>query len=236
MNRWNDGRSGEAGCIAGNLVLDHLDPSGHRIQHIRGTVFGSNDSVWIGRVVGDESYLHHGVLHWANNSWDQHTDWLREVKQTKRKLIYLFITARVSEGAVQYWQVPAAYLTEELERRRKNVRGAVLGLHISLKGDQHLLGLRDVTSLFHEVKIDPGTQAELRAALARDARPRNDTSAPGPNLSRTIEREQVKRSFPIPLSGGNEALLEVSLPMTQQDVARLKGWLELMGDVLIENA
>ena len=70
MNIWTDGRSGESGRFAGNLVLKRLDPDGKRISNHKGTVFVDTRHCWIGRVVGDDAYLTTGVLHWANASAD----------------------------------------------------------------------------------------------------------------------------------------------------------------------
>jgi hypothetical protein len=41
--------------------------------------------------------------------------------------------------------------------------------------------------------------------------------------------------FQIPLKGGRSAILEVPLPAVEADLARIKGWIDLMNDVLTES-
>ena len=58
MKLWNDGRSGEAGCLAGNLVLAHLrDTQGESFSERKGTTFRGRTSIWVGRVCSTDAYL-----------------------------------------------------------------------------------------------------------------------------------------------------------------------------------
>jgi hypothetical protein len=53
--------------------------------------------------------------------------------------------------------------------------------------------------------------------------------------------DQVRKNFdamayPIPLSGGRVCILELPRPVTERDLTKIRGWLELMADVLVESS
>jgi hypothetical protein len=238
--RWTDGRSGESGRYAGNLVLDHIDPSGHQISNHKGTVFIESHRCWIGRVVADDAYLTAGVLHWANVSADQHREMMQFGKETRRDLLYLFVTAHPDLRLIRFWQVPAAVLERELKRRGKDAGGSVLGLHISEREGRHMLGEADVTEYYAEFKIDPVASAKLTTAVrsdrkrkdrAADAKPNNDK----PAVASTPSTQNSTRRFEIPLSGGRLATFSAPVPLTAQDLTRVKGYIDLMSDILVDS-
>lgn len=240
-NRWLDGRSGQSGRYAGNLVLDHLDPGGRRIRHLKGTVFEDETSCWVGRVVADDTYLSQGVLHWANASADQHRELSDYGRATGRELFYLFVTAHVEAKKINYWQVPSAVLERELRRRGKYGRGAVLGLHISARDGRHVLGEEDVTDYHAEFVIDAPASANLASAVRIDRSKKASSTSTKPQSSPAgkamAEAWQVSqpstRRFEIPISGGRVATFIAPVSMTAQDVTRVKGFMDLMADLLV---
>src|SRR5438093_13323406 len=90
---WDDGRSGAAGCAAGNIALHELEAREGPIKKIKGTTFESAKALIVGRVCASDAYLEEPILHWANASWDQHLELTRAAKDAGKELIYLFITA-----------------------------------------------------------------------------------------------------------------------------------------------
>jgi hypothetical protein len=225
--RWVDGRSGWLGGLIGEIVLDHLDPGGSTVQRIKGTVFGDQHHIWVGRIVANESYLSSGVLHWANVSWDQLDDAEREATQSRRKLFFLFITFFAGRGKLVYWTIPSRILSEELKKRSKNSRGGVYGLHISDKNGRHILGSHDVTQQATEVALRPEQLRRLRGEMSPDATPDDVRDA-----TQNTEPSTNLKSFSIPLSEGREARLVSPVPVSEQDITRIKGWIDLMSDVL----
>lgn len=238
MKRWTDGRSGESGRYAGNLVLDQIDPAGNQISKHKGTVFVDSHRCWVGRVVADDAYLMKGVLHWANISADQHRELLQFARETQRVLLYLFVTAHPDSRTVRFWQVPAAVLNRELKRRGKDGHGFVLGLHISDRAGRHMLGEEDVTEHFTESAIDAASTVELSLAVRND-REKKERAEASPPIDRTnidsaeSALDATVRRFDIPLSGGRVATLNAPLPMTPQNVARVKGYIDLMSDLFV---
>ncbi len=237
--RWNDGRSGESGRFAGNLVLDHLDPGGNQISKHKGTVFIDDRRCFIGRVVADDVYLSVGVLHWANISADQHREFVQFATETRRDLFYLFITAHPGSQTVQFWKVPASVLDRELRRRGKDERGSVFGLHISERAGKHMLGEEDVIAHYAEFNVAPESSAALTSAVRRDRAKKDRSSDGDPATGATSDLANLAvnggemRRFEIPLSGGRVATLDAPVPMTPQDLIRVKGYIDLMSDLLV---
>jgi hypothetical protein len=237
--RWVDGRSGWIGQLVGDIVLDHLDPSRSRVHRIKGTVFGDDQQIWVGRIVADESYLSPGVQHWANVSWDQLADAEREANDSKRQLFFLFITFFAERGQLVCWKIPSGVLAEELKQRSKDRRGEVYGLHISDKGGRHVLGSHDVTKDSFEVALKPEQLKRLRLAASPGGELDEPTAARAAGDLRERSRSQALveplvdlKTFSIPLSEGREAKLVAPVPVSEHDVARIKGWIDLMSDVL----
>jgi hypothetical protein len=239
MERWTDGRSGQSGRLAGNIVLEHIDPKRDKIFNHKGTVFIDHAHCWIARVVGDDAYLTTNVLHWANASADQHRELLQFVKDSRRRLEYLFITAHASSQTIQFWRVPAGIIERELKRRGKDGHGAVLGLHISSREGRQMLGDEDVTEYSVVLKIDGATTDELGLAISNDRSKKVQTSSSAPTMKRqqllssvSVAANDTFRRFEIPLSGGRIATLDAPIPMSSQDIARVKGYIDLMSDLL----
>jgi hypothetical protein len=189
--------------------------------------------------VGDDGYLGAGVLHWANVSSDQHRELTQYSKETGRQLIYLFITAHPELGLVRFWQVPAAVIEREFGRRGKTVAGSVMGLHISDKDGRHMLGEEDVTEHSAELKIDSATSSELAVAVRHDRKKKARVEPAGAIEERRADSfelpasDAAMRRFDIPISGGRIAVLSAPIPLTDQDLTRVKGYVDLMSDLLL---
>jgi len=232
ISRWNDGRSGKSGRVAGNLVLDHLDPSGTRISHLKGTVFADSQNCWIGRVVADDSYLSSGVAHWANISADQQLQLVHEAKEEGRKLYYLFITAHTKMNTVRYWQVPAEVLVRELIRRSKNDQGDVLGLHISCRDGGYLLGEEDVSDCMSEFIVNLNDSASLNSAVEADRSRKKQTNSSIAKPAAQHSMEKARR-FDVPISDGRVVTLLAPVPMSKSDVDRIKNYVDVIADLLV---
>jgi hypothetical protein len=105
MKLWKDGRSGPAGCVAGNLVLADIERFGESLALFKGTTFTGQSALYVGRVCAKDDYLQEGMLHWANLSPSQH----QALSHHGKELFYLFITA-TREPAIHYWKVPGRVL------------------------------------------------------------------------------------------------------------------------------
>lgn len=230
--RWSDGRSGDGGRFAGNLVLDRLDPTGQRVRHVKGTVFADRTCYWIGRVVADETYLSNGVAHWANISADQQREMLREAASTMRSLFFLFITAHLSSKIIRYWQVPAEVVGRELVRRGKNDQGDVLGIHIAIRNGRYLLGEEDVTECATEFRMPATDSTKLESAVEVD-RVRKRPPAPVIKTPAGGFLSENMRRFDVPLSDGKICTLHAPVPMSKADVNRIKSYIDVITDLLV---
>jgi len=244
MDIWSDGRSGLVGCFAGNIALEAV--SGQcEIRKLKGTTFSTPSQLIIGRVCASDHYLGASVLHWANVSWDQHCDLEREAKAEDKQLLYLFVTASGDPVSVHYWCVPADMVRLAIEQRGKNRRGATAAVHILASGERNLLGTTDVTSLYSVVDLDDeksqllehllkGRNAsELRAANHAVQRQVPSYESISASADGVLIRRQMA-AFDIPIAGARTARLSIPLPLATADLARLKGWIDLMADVLTE--
>lgn len=235
MELWDDGRSGEAGCAAGNIALGHLASQGMRFRKVRGTTFESSDAIWISRVCSSDSYLSGGVAHWANISWDQHRDMLSEAQANNRSLIYLFVTGTEKPAAVHYWRVPAQVVECVLVQQGKNSRGATYGLHLIHDNGTYRIGEFDVTQYHAAVPLASNAAERLVAGFEstrqKKAAKRISPLVIEPERMPTAEDRDIQR-FEVPLTGGRVARLGVPVPISGSDLQRLKGWLDLMADIL----
>lgn len=84
----------------------------------------------------------------------------------------------------------------------------------------------------NEEKKSEETQgaSELEAATARSA---TDSAREAASLS---SLRQSERSYSIPLSGGRICVLRIPLSIAKTDVDRIRSWVDLMAEVLIEKA
>lgn len=243
-NLWNDGRSGDTGCVAGNRVLRQLESETSTFRKLKGTTFESDQAVWIGRVCSNDTYLHPGVLHWANLSVDQHRDMKSFAADQQKELIYLFITATESPAAIHFWTIPAVVIDRVLSDRGKQVRGTTCVIHIVELGSDHMIGKQSVGAYHNTVALDDTAERELSQAFehGRKARLRDKASAGVDVALLQSPREDELttlfslehhggRRYQIPMTGG-AAVLELPEPVAESDLVRLKGWVDLMADLL----
>ena len=230
MQLWNDGRSGAAGCTAGNLALANLRRVESPLTKLKGTTFESAAAFIIGRVCATDEYLREPILHWANASWDQHVELKRAAQEARKELIYLFITASNDPPAIRYWRVPADAVEAAMVGRGKNRRGEVCAIHIAVDDGRHLIGKTDVTRHCTTVKLDEAAARELHAAFEVAKRQAHRLNSP------PLRNQSGLATFDIPASGAGTIRIQARLPLRMSDVARLKRWIDLTADVLTENA
>ncbi|HEX8522904.1 MAG TPA: hypothetical protein VF669_11645 [Tepidisphaeraceae bacterium] len=238
MNLWNDGRSGPAGCFAGNLVLAHLrDTRQEQFATRKGTTFFGRSSIWVGRVCSTDSYLGGRDKHWANLSFEQHHELAAEARLHGYALNYLFITAQQHQPVIHYWVIPADII-ERLGFAGQHEPNAVFALHIredeKLSPGRYTLETEDVTRYHHVLELRPGEQKKLDESFEtmKRAKQRRDTGSAPASGARPAER--AAGEFEIHLGSGRSALLTLPLPAAPVDLNRIKGWIDLMQDVLTE--
>jgi hypothetical protein len=242
-NLWNDGRSGEAGCAAGNLVLADLAQGGIAFRKVRGTTFESPESIWIGRVCATDSYLSPGVAHWANISFDQHRELMADAASNQRSLVYLFITAMESPPSVHYWRVPGEIIDRLLTEQGKAHRGGVYGMHIVEAHGRYRIGQHDVSEYHRAVSMNERASTKLAGGFEAVRRRRTSAAAASSGdgggralVSATTGNPDDHREFTIHLAGGRNARVLLPIPIAENDLPRLKGWFDLMSDVLLARA
>lgn len=236
---WNDGRSGEAGCLSGNLVLDELARVHGRFTRVRGTTFQSRDAVWVGRFC-HEVYIEWPYCHWANVGVDQFHEMSAYAQSAGKRLLYLFVTAQPSRtAAIAYWAVPADILREVLDARGRNTSRTTFAVHIAFRDGRYGLDQADITEFHGELTPGPEVVSRLRNVTPPAAPALRDQD--GSVRSRRVARrhgtrigepQQSLREFAVPLTGERSALLRLPVPLAEVDVSRIKGWMDLMSDVL----
>lgn len=239
LSVWNDGRSGEAGCLAGNLVLEELARVHGRFTRVKGTTFQSRDAVWIGRFC-HEVYVEWPYCHWANVGVDQLQEMSAYAQSAGKRLVYLFVTAHPTRAAaIAYWAVPADVLREVLDARGRNTARTTFAVHIAFRDGRFEMDQADITRFHGELTPGPDIVSRLRNVppAAAPARRSQDDSV----RSRRVTRRQGARigqlqhplrEFTVPLTGERSALLRLPVPLAEVDVSRIKGWMDLMSDVL----
>ena len=241
MEIWTDGRSGPAGCLAGNLVLAELAATEGEFSPRKGTTFRSKKSIWIGRMCSTDAYLFGRDRHWANLSLDQHREVMREASLAGENVKYLFITALAGQPELHYWVVPAAVIEAVAFSNRDQPADFVYSLHIREDSEGRFTVERtNVTQYHHQLELNPKAQTRLDRAFEKDKADRQRRQS---KKATSIEVETQKagtlssctrRQFEIPLNGGRSAVLEVPVPAAEVDLTRIKGWIDLMNDVLTE--
>jgi hypothetical protein len=99
-----------------------------------------------------------------------------------------------------------------------------------------MLGEEDVTECYAEFNITAEASDQLTTAVQRD-RKKKARGTGSDTMEMTVLPEPAKetevRRFEIPLSGGRVARLDAPVPMTAQDLTRVKGYIDLMSDLLV---
>ena len=246
MNLWNDGRSGTAGCVAGNLVLAHVrDTQKEEFQERKGTTFRGRASIWIGRMCSTDSYLFGRDRHWANLSLEQHREVTHEASLEGATVKYLFITALAGEPVIHYWIVPSEVIERIAFSDPRLPGDYVYSLHIREDDhEQYILEGEEVSGYHHVLKLPPAAASRVQKAFDADRtlRQRREEKRKPAKLVANSASAEVSSSgidvalgrFQIPLKGGRSAVLQVPLPAADVDLVRIKGWIDLMNDVLTE--
>jgi hypothetical protein len=174
MELWKDGRSGPAGCVAGNLVLADIEFAGDKLAARKGTTFSGRNCLYVGRVCAKDDYLQKGTRHWANLSPTQHQTLALEAGREDKEMFYLFITATRAPAAVHYWKVPGKVVGKLL--RSLPVKPSDDSCWIRIReesGKQFLEGGKanglevEVTRYHHEIPLGADQAAALQQAFQK---------------------------------------------------------------------
>lgn len=240
---WDDGRSGAAGQVAGDVTLGDLEPECGSFRKVRGTVFETDDMLMVGRVCGTDTYLSRGVHHWANISRDQYVKLIHDAREAGKSLRYLFVTATDGPPRVEYWLIPGEILGQILGVRHKSSPGDVLGVHIRCKDGRFFLDDVDVTDHHHVARLDQEQATVLKEALritrrisVRGGANRATSQETTPIGTMTGEETSGEHQlFQVPVSGTRKMTLSVPIPLNTRDIERLKAWIDLMADILTQD-
>jgi hypothetical protein len=231
---WDDGRTGAAGRLAGNIALEDLARKHGPWRKVKGTVFESARELVIGRVCSSDDYLTAPIVHWANGSWDQHVELQNLAGSRGNALNYLFVTATRQPPTVTYWHVPAPVVEAEFIARGRNAHRSTCALHIIADGDRNYLGKGEVTAHRHVVVLDDAGSVALARAFARGGA--RASALPSSRRTSRAARGDVANSYAIPVSGGRAVTVQIPGPLSAADVSRFRSWIDLTEDVLTEGS
>lgn len=168
LTEWQDQRSGPAGCIVGNVVLEEIQGKGEVFKRLKGTVFISDSRLVIGRMCTTETYLTSDWIHFCNLTKGHH----RSMKQAagNRSVEYLFITVRDNE--IHYWTIPHRVVSRILARASVKKSDSASILRIKAHNGKYLMMGRDVT-MFHKVfLLHPGLIRKISRANKKAKQPK----------------------------------------------------------------
>ncbi len=235
MRMWRDGRSGPAGCTAGNLVLAHLEASAGETFHERkGTTFRSRDAIWVGRVCSTDAYLSARDRHWANLSWGQHQQVVAEARRDGAQVKYLFITVLEGEPVIHYWVLGSGLIDEVAFAREGAGTEFVYSLHIRENGGRYEVDGHDVTKHHYRLRLEGSDARRMDTAFEATRAPKGRRATGRKAATGPLRTPGVRSDpeFQIPVIGGRTATLTLPQPAARVDIERIKGWLDLMADVL----
>jgi hypothetical protein len=128
--------------------------------------------------------------------------------------------------------------------------GAVYGMHIThYNNGTYRLGGIDVTQYHDSVPMTDAGRGQLASGFAAERRRRSkqtkvlktpvppagpETPLPPVNEPPVSMAATPRRRYLIPLALGEAANLDLPPSITRPDLERLKGWLELMADILTD--
>jgi hypothetical protein len=226
---WKDGRSGLAGCYAGNLALvDIARKHNERLSARKGTTFNGRRALLVGRVCSTDAYLNKGTAHWANLGPEQHAEVATEAKALRKNLVYLFITATAKPPGVHYWALPGELVGRVLPSLPVKEVDKSCHIRIQEKDGRYFLQDLDISKYHSTVSLVDGKASKLTRAFEDQRRREQKRPQPG-NASNGFQE------FSIPLRAGQSAVLRLPKPTAEADLARIKAWIDLMADVLTES-
>ena len=162
FNEWQDQRSGPRGCIAGNLVLEHIQGSGEDFKRLKGTVFISNDRLVIGRIC-TETYLTGDWVHICNLTKGHHKSMKAEAGN--RVTEYLFITLRNDE--IHYWPIPHQVISRILSKAPVKPSDSASILRIKCQDGKYTMLGKDVTQYHKVMLLHPGLVRKISRATSK---------------------------------------------------------------------
>ena len=188
-----------------------------------------------------DAYLSARDRHWANISLEQHREMVSEANLEGSKVKYLFVTALQGRPEIHYWMIPGELVEEIAFQGHEGSSDFVFSLHIRETTTGFEIDGRDVTAFHRVLELMPGDLARLEEAFTRARKPLGERStsrgkAAGASrpLGNAIPTGGVDGEFSIPLKGGRAATLTPPVPTARVDLERIKGWIDLMSDVLTE--
>lgn len=190
---WTDRRSGQAGILAGNLVIRELERHfGETIKHRKGTTFFSQQRLYVGRACGVPDYLASGEAHWCNISQRQFDEVTKEARCDKRKLHFVFITATPKE--VHYWCVPGVVVARILPRLPTKPSDKSCFLRIRRAENRFYLESEEITKCHRTLKPGPSIIAEFASLLDRSQklRRRRSRTKPSPGRAQSVLAADVR--------------------------------------------
>ncbi len=167
---WTDKRSGTAGRLAGNVVLNELLRDDDAIKPRKGVTFESDAVIYVARTCGSSSYLQPPIVHWSTASPREHREVTDEANESGRAIFYLFITATPDTAGIDYWKVPGDVVTQLLATAPRRAKDDACMARIRVKDGQHYLGSQAVTQFHHVVKLSGEQRRALRDAFEVDRR------------------------------------------------------------------
>lgn len=148
LKMWRDKRSGRTGQKAGDAVLKYImSQTDESLTHEKGTIFSTEDRVFVGRVCATDQYLQRGIVHFSNISKDQH----RSLVNEKKDLYYLFIT--VKDGNAHFWTVPSRIIGSALSELTPKPDTSTCFLRIVEKNGKFYIGETNISRYHDKVAI-----------------------------------------------------------------------------------
>lgn len=173
---WIDGRSGEAGIRAGNLVIADLQKRiGERIRRVKGTWFCSSKYLFVARFASGGTGSR---AHWANVSPRQFAEVQAEAHKKKLSPEFVFITAGTDK--VDYWRLSASIVGDAMAQLPTKKSDNSVLLEIRQDGRRYHLLNKDITR-YHVSFVPNNRDRTSLAQLLSRSRPPN--SEPGSNSS-----------------------------------------------------
>ncbi len=217
------------------VLADIRDAQGEVFQERKGTTFRGRATLWVGRACATDDYLNARDRHWANLSIAQHREVMSEARLESICVKYLFITALMNQSTIHYWMVPGDVIDRIAFAAHQDDPDFVYALHIRENAELFEIEGEDVTRFHRVLELSPAESNRLDAEFKTAKRARELRASKRFVTARNdFAANREKSSFQIPLNGGRSAVLSVPLPAADTDLQRIKGWIDLMSDVLTE--
>ncbi len=155
LDIWKDSRSGPTGCLAGNLVLAHIQRAVKKnMVHEKGTTFSTEACIYVCRVCTTDHYLQTDQLHFCNMSKAQYEN----ARKYGKRVVFLFIS--VIGRTIHYWEVPARVVGTSLAKLSPKPSSPSCFLRIYSKSGKGSFLLSSNIGKFHKEIVLSGKNAE----------------------------------------------------------------------------